>query len=142
MTDLTRFHESQRQDYKIALEEVKQGRKQSCWMWYIFPQIVGLGRNNFAHFYSIKTLQEAKDYLEDEVLGKRLIEISEELLKLETNDALKVFGYPDNLKLKSCMTLFSIANSKEEVFQKVLDKFFDGEKDELTIEILKNMNNM
>ena len=105
-------------------------------MWYIFPQIAGLGRSTTAQYFSIKNMQEAKDYLNDKVLGKRLVEISEALLGLETDDAQQVFGFPDCIKLRSCMTLFALADPGQEVFEKVLEKYFHGEKDPVTLKIL------
>lgn len=105
-------------------------------MWYIFPQIKGLGHSSTAQYYAIQNRAEAEAYLNHPVLSKRLLEISEELLKIESNDASKVFGYPDDLKLKSSMTLFSLI-SKKSVFKRVLDRFFDGEIDERTVELLK-----
>ena len=134
--DLTRFYEAQKYDYKTALQEIKNGRKCSCWMWYIFPQLAGLGRSSVAQYYSIADFQEAVDYMKDERLGGRLIEISNVLLELKSNDAAAVFGCPDNMKLKSSMTLFALAAPEQEVFQKVLDKFFHGERDSRTIQLL------
>lgn len=136
MPDLTRFYEAQKYDYPIALTEIKRGRKLSCWMWYIFPQIAGLGQSSTAQYFSISDLQEAKCYIQDEILGKHLTEISEALLELESNDAYAVFGCPDNLKLKSSMTLFAIAAPNHNVFQKVLNKFFQGERDERTMQLI------
>lgn len=135
--DLDRFLKAQQVFYKDALEEIRQGQKQSHWMWFIFPQIVGLGRSEIAQYYSIKNLQEAKDFLNDKLLGANLREISEALLKVESNDAEEVMGWPDDMKLKSSMTLFLEADSECEVFQKVLDKFFDGNNDQKTVEILE-----
>lgn len=134
---LDRFIKAQKAFYKEALEEIRQGQKQSHWMWFIFPQIIGLGRSETAQYYS-KNLQEAKDFLNNEVLGANLCEISEALLKVDSNDAREVMGWPDDMKLKSCMTLFLEADPQCEVFQKVLDKFFDGEKDQKTIDICYN----
>lgn len=135
---LERFVKAQEESYKIALNEVKNGRKKSHWMWYIFPQIIGLGRSSTAQYYAIKSREEAENYLKHPILSKHLIEISEELLKLDSNNARKIFGSPDNMKLKSSMTLF-LKISGDEVFKKVLDKFFNGDLDENTIEILKKM---
>ena|SRR5690348_10464888 len=134
--NLERFIEAQKTDYAIALSEVKQGRKQSHWMWYIFPQAMGLGYTSTSIHYSIKDLEEAKAYLAHPVLGKHLIEISNVLLQLETDDAYKVFGKTDTAKLKSSMTLFSLVPGADGVFQKVLDKFFKGRKDEKTLQLL------
>ena len=126
MSDLSRFLSAQEYDYETALAEIRKGRKCSCWMWYVFPQIQGLGTSSMSRYYAIKDLQEAVDYINHEVLGKRLIEITETLLQLESNDALAVMGWPDDKKLKSSMTLFSYAAPEIPVFQEVLEKFFDG----------------
>jgi uncharacterized protein (DUF1810 family) len=133
---LERFLDAQQNDYAVALSEIKQGRKQSHWMWYIFPQVLGLGYTSTSIHYAIKDLDEAKAYLDHPVLGKRLVEISSALLTLETNDAYKVFGAPDNAKLKSSMTLFSLVPGTDQVFQSVLNKFFNGKKDEKTLQLL------
>lgn len=136
--DLSRFIEAHEKDYQRALKEVKAGHKRTHWMWYIFPQIAGLGFSRTSQFYSISDLGEAKAYLQHEVLGAHMRELCEELLDLDTNDATEVFAYPDDMKLKSCMTLFKLADPEQKLFGAVLDKFFDGERDENTITILKN----
>jgi uncharacterized protein (DUF1810 family) len=105
-------------------------------MWYIFPQISGLGDSYMSRFFAIKSLDEARAFIEDEYLGGNLREISNALLTLENNDARYVMGLPDNRKLRSCMTLFLHATDDNEVFRAVLDKFFGGEEDEATLEIL------
>jgi len=133
---LKRFIDAQEKDYQTALAEVMKGRKQSHWMWYIFPQIQGLGFSSTSMFYAIKDRQEAEEFLEHPVLGSRLVRISNELLKLEAKDANKIFGSPDDLKLKSSMTLFSALPNSNPVFQLVLDKFFNGAKDNKTLAIL------
>ncbi len=134
---LEKFHKAQEKDYKTALREIQNGRKDSHWMWYIFPQLKGLGRSGMADYYGISNINEAKQYLADPVLGPRLLEISSALLEIDTNDAEKVMGYPDHLKLKSCMTLFAAADPHNEIFQKVLQKYFNGEKDQKTLWLLK-----
>lgn len=134
--DLERFLIAQQTYYRTALQEIKSGQKRSHWMWFIFPQIAGLGYSETAQYYAIKNLDEAKAYMEDDTLGRNLVEISEALLETESNDAEEVMGWPDNLKLKSSMTLFALAKPECEVFQKVLDKFFNGERDQKTVEIL------
>lgn len=134
--NLERFLDAQKNDYATALSEIKNGKKESHWMWYIFPQAMGLGYTSTSIHYSIKDLDEAKAYLDHPVLGKRLIEITNAALALETNDARQVFGSPDNLKLKSSMTLFSLVPDADKVFEKVLDKFFEGKKDEKTLQLL------
>ena len=135
---LNRFIDAHLRDYPNALSEIKIGRKQSHWMWYIFPQIAGLGTTEISNYYSIQDIEEAKAYMEEPLLRSHLLEISEALLELETNDANRVFGYPDDMKLKSSMTLFLEAFPQEKVFQKVLDKFFHGMKDQKTVNLLKN----
>ena len=137
---LERFYEAQKYSYEDALKEIKNGRKCSHWMWYIFPQITGLGMSGMSRYYSIGSLQEAKEYMEDKVLGSRLLEISGALLELETDDAYEVFGYPDNLKHKSSMTLFAAAAQEQEVFRKVLDKYFGGEQDTRTLQKLEQLS--
>ena len=135
---LERFVKAQEGSYEIALNEIRQGQKRSHWMWYIFPQIKGLGYSSTAQYYAIQDEKEAENYLNHPILSKRLMEISEELLKLDSNNASEVFGYPDDMKLKSSMTLFFLV-SEQEIFEKVLDKFFDGKIDRKTVEILKKM---
>ena len=133
---LQRFIDAQQSDYENALSEIKNGRKRSHWMWYIFPQIKGLGLSETSKFYAIKNISEAEEYVAHPVLGKRLIDISNELLNLQTNDAKQVFGSPDDLKLKSSMTLFASLLKSNPVFESVLQKFFQGQKDEKTLHIL------
>ena len=134
--DLNRFIVAQERDYTVALQEIKAGYKRSHWMWYIFPQISGLGDSYMSRFFAIKSLDEARAFIEDEYLGGNLREISNALLTLENNDARYVMGLPDNRKLRSCMTLFLHATDDNEVFRAVLDKFFGGEEDDATLEIL------
>lgn len=134
--DLSRFINAQVSSYETALAEVKNGLKVSHWMWYIFPQISGLGHSSTARYYAIKDLGEARAYMADPVLGPRLIEISSELLKLKTNSASGVFGPIDDLKLRSCMTLFKEASPECDVFSKVLDKFYRGSADSMTLSII------
>jgi uncharacterized protein (DUF1810 family) len=135
-TNLARFIDAQKSDYATALSEIKNGKKRSHWMWYIFPQIAGLGFSETSKFYSLKSLREAQEYLKHPVLGPRLIEISNALLDLKSNDAHSVFGFPDDQKLRSSMTLFSGLPDTNPVFQAVLDKIFNGVKDAKTLEIL------
>lgn len=137
-TDLNRFIDAQEKIYHEALNEIKSGRKSSHWMWFIFPQIEGLGFSSTSKFYGIKNLDEAKEYLKHELLGTRLKEISSELLKLKETDAKKIFGSPDHLKLKSCMTLFSLVDEDtNSIFKEVLKKFFRGDVDTKTIQLIK-----
>ena len=133
---LDRFLDAQRGDYAAALAEVRRGRKTSHWMWYIFPQIAGLGQSSTARYYSIRDLEEAREYYAHPVLGPRLREISGVLLELRGSDPVAVFGGIDSMKLKSSMTLFAVAAPDDPVFQQVLDKYYGGEQDVLTLRIL------
>jgi uncharacterized protein (DUF1810 family) len=135
--DLNRFVLAQEKQYEIALFEIKNGKKQSHWMWYIFPQLAGLGRSGTAMLYGIKNLEEATSYLQHSLLGKRLEEISNVLLQLPGNNAHSVFGSPDDLKLRSCMTLFSEVPGASAVFENVINKFFQGIKDPMTLGLLR-----
>jgi len=134
--NLQRFLDAQQSSYQTALTEIKNGRKRSHWMWYIFPQIQGLGFSETSRFYAIKNISEAEEYLKHPILGSRLIEICNAVLGLESNNANKIFGSPDDLKLKSSMTLFAALNHTDPVFQLVLDKFFNGTKDNATLRII------
>ena len=128
MDTIERFVKAQESDYACALQEIKNGRKRSHWMWYVFPQFKGLGFSETSKYYSIKNVDEAKSYLNHPILGERLKLITKELLALNENNANKVFGSPDDLKLKSSMTLFAaIDESQEHIFQAELDKFFNGQ---------------
>lgn len=135
--NLKRFRDAQERDYDTALAEISNGRKRSHWMWYIFPQVKGLGFSETSRYYGVDGLGEAEAYLNDPVLGKRLLEISEALLTLQTNNASQVFGSPDDMKLRSSMTLFASVKGAPPVFQKVLDKFYKGAKDPQTLGFLK-----
>lgn len=134
--EISRFIKAHQSDYRRALSEIKNGKKVSHWMWYIFPQIKGLGRSSISEYYGIQDLNEAKAYLADPILGKHLIEICEVLLSLDTNDATEVMGRPDDRKLKSSMTLFDAATESLDVFQMVLDKYYQGKKDYRTLRML------
>lgn len=137
MLNIERFTIAQEYCYDRAFDEVREGRKQTCWMWFIFPQILGLGESDTSLYYSITDVGEAKLYLEHEVLGPRLVEITRELLGLETDDPVEVFGELDSLKLNSCMTLFDYVSDDETVFSDVINKFYDGKKDEKTLQLIK-----
>ena len=137
--NLERFILAQQRDYATAYAELSRGHKESHWSWWIIPQIVGLGSTSTSYNYAIKSLDEAVAFLAHPYLGKNIREISKVLLGLESNDATAIMGYPDDLKLRSCMTLFAEAEPNEEIFQKVLDKFFDGKKDGRTLAILKTL---
>ncbi len=134
--DLKRFLDAQQRDYAIAFAEISAGRKRSHWMWYIFPQVKGLGFSSTSQLYGINGLKEADAYLRHPVLGPRLITICRALLYLKVNDANLVFGSPDDLKLKSSMTLFAAVPDSDLVFQEVLDKFFKGKSDSHTLTLL------
>jgi uncharacterized protein (DUF1810 family) len=134
--DLNRFVEAQTGIYEQALAELKRGQKESHWMWFIFPQIDGLGRSSTARFYAIKSAAEAKAYLDHPALGKRLIECSSALLPRKGKSASDIFGFPDDLKLKSSMTLFARVAESDSVFSRVLDAYFGGDLDQRTIEIV------
>jgi len=135
--DLQRFIKPHNQDFQTAFGEIKRGKKTSHWMWYIFPQIKELGFSETAKYYGIESLEEATEFLLHPQLGQNLVTITSELLKLGSNNATSIFGTPDDMKLRSSMTLFSLVSPANPIFQQVLDKFFDGKKDEQTIELLK-----
>ena len=136
MHDLERFIQAQAYNYGDALQEIRNGRKQSCWMWYVFPQIKGLGRSSMAKTYELENLEEAREYLAHPLLKSRLQEICEAALETESDNAMVVFGVPDNMKLCSSMTLFEKADPENPIYAKILDKFFDGKRDKLTLQIL------
>ena len=133
---MERFLKAQEYVYNNALTEIKNGRKDSHWMWYIFPQLKGLGLSQMSLKYGILNLKEAKEYINHPILGPRLIEISKAVLDSNVATANELFGYVDAMKLKSSMYLFSIAAPNISVFQDVLDKYFNGEIDELTRRLL------
>jgi uncharacterized protein (DUF1810 family) len=134
---LNRFLEAQASSYEQALSEIKSGRKRSHWMWFIFPQLQGLGYSETARFYAIEDLQEAQLYLQHPVLGARLIEISKVMLALEGKTANHILSSPDDLKLRSSMTLFAAVPGADPVFKAVLDKYYNGEADEKTLQLLR-----
>ena len=135
-TNLKRFIDAQENSYASALTELNNGRKTGHWMWYIFPQVQGLGFSETSRYYGINNLQEAKDYLNHPILGSRLIEICKVLLALKSSDATRIFGTPDDLKLKSSMTLFASIPDADPVFQQVLQKFYAGSTDTKTLRII------
>lgn len=138
--DLQRFLDAQACDYEEALAEIRAGRKRSHWIWYIFPQLVGLGNSRKCDFYGIRGLGEATAYLAHPVLRDRLVEISRALLSLDTNDPVAVLGSMgriDAKKLRACMTLFSSVEGANPVFGEVLDKYYAGVPDPRTIEMLR-----
>jgi len=132
---LCRFTSAQQGMYEDILEELRRGRKQTHWMWFVFPQIDGLGSSAMAKRYAIKSLAEARQYLAHPLLGTRLKECSEALLAVEGKSITEVLGYPDDIKLKSSMTLFAGIDQPGSVFARVLEKYFHGERDSRTIEL-------
>ena len=139
---IDRFLKAQENTYDEALSEIREGHKRSHWIWFIFPQIQGLGFSAISQEYAIKDLEEAREYLNNPLLKARLLEISKVLIDLPEFDPTKVMGYPDDLKLCSSMTLFHVADPEEPVFKLVLDKYFDGKIDKNTIRILENQEQM
>ena len=138
--NLNRFISAQEEVYDRVVKELKNGSKRSHWMWYIFPQLDGLAQSTTSKYYAIKSREEAVAYLNHPVLGSRLNECANMVLDVEEKTVLQIFGYPDNLKLKSSMTLFSEV-ATDSVFARVLDKYFQGERDSKTLELLKeNIN--
>ena len=135
-SDLDKFVTAQARDYAGALEEMKKGRKQGHWIWYVFPQITGLGMSSTSMQYAIEDLEQANRYFQHPALGKRLIETANAVLAVEGKTANQIMGTPDDLKLRSSMTLFSVVKNADPVFQAVLDKYFDGEPDQKTVAIL------
>lgn len=134
---LNRFLKAQESMYGTALEEMKNGKKESHWIWYIFPQLRGLGYSPKAYTYGINGLEEAKAYLEHPVLSARLIEITEALLAHKGENIEDIIGNIDALKLRSSMTLFALLSENNSVFHQVLDCFYDGDMDELTLKLAK-----
>lgn len=133
--NVSRFTEAQENTYSDALSEIRNGRKRTHWMWFIFPQIKGLGNTQMSIKYSMNDINEAIFYINHPILGNRLKEITGELLKIKDKSALDIFGSPDDKKLKSCMTLFSIV-SQDSIFRQVLSQFFNSEKDGKTLDII------
>lgn len=134
--DLTRFVKAQKQFFETALMELRQGKKQSHWMWFIFPQLKGLGGSETAQYYGIKNIEEAQAYMTNEYLQQNMFQICQVLVESKENNALKIFGSPDHMKLKSSMTLFEQACPNFDIFGKVIEKFFNGERDEKTIQLI------
>ncbi|MRR53395.1 MAG: DUF1810 domain-containing protein [Deltaproteobacteria bacterium] len=138
--DLNRFKNAQERVYGSVVAELRSGQKSSHWMWFIFPQIAGLGRSSTAQHYAIKSVAEARAYLKDPVLGARLLECTEILEGLAGRSASAIFGYPDDLKLRSSMTLFaSVTEDPDSLFDRILEKYFVGEPDERTLALLEDL---
>jgi uncharacterized protein (DUF1810 family) len=138
--DLSRFLSAQEGVYERALAELKGGQKRTHWMWYIFPQLDGLGFSPTAKRYSIKSIEEAQQYLNHPVLGKRLLKCTEAVLALKGGSVSEIFGYPDDMKFKSSMTLFEQVTGPGSVFSSALDRYCHGERDTSTLRLLKKSN--
>ena len=136
MLDEGRFLRAQATDYETALQEIRAGRKSSHWIWYIFPQLRGLGRSDMANYFGLESLEDAKVYLAHPVLGARLREITGALQALETRNPLLVMGSPDHLKLCSCMPLFALCEEEDSLFAQVLREWYGDQWDEGTLRIL------
>ena len=134
--DLSRFVRAQEHNYEQALAEIRSGRKRSHWMWYVFPQFDGLGFSAMSRRYAIKSVEEARAYLGHPVLGPRLMECVEAALAVEGRSALDIFGSPDDMKLRSCATLFERVTSAGSAFGQLIDKYFRGERDSATLRLL------
>jgi uncharacterized protein (DUF1810 family) len=134
--NLKRFLEAQAINYDDALAELKAGEKRSHWMWYIFPQYKGLGMSRMSQQYAIQSLDEARAYLEHPTLGDRLLNCSETVLKIRDRSAYDIFGSPDDVKLRSCATLFAVVSPPDSLFIQILDRFYNGEKDRQTLQLL------
>lgn len=134
--NLKRFLGAQATIYEKALAELKAGQKRSHWMWYIFPQYKGLGFSSMSQKYAIKSLDEARAYLNHPILGDRLLECTTTVLGITGRSAHQIFGSPDDLKLRSCATLFAIVSPADSLFVQLLDRFYDGQKDTKTLQLL------
>jgi uncharacterized protein (DUF1810 family) len=134
--DLKRFADAQSTEYDDALAELRAGRKRGHWIWFIFPQLKGLGRSAASEYYGIGSVEEARAYLRHPVLGTRLKECTEMVNRIEGSTVEEIFGFPDNLKFRSSMTLFARAAEDGSPFETALEKYFDGEPDAKTIELL------
>ena len=134
--DLQRFVDAQEHVYERALSEIKSGQKRSHWMWFIFPQVEGLGASSMSRRYAIRSAPEAKAYLAHPLLGPRLLESAEAALAVQTSSALELFGSPDDMKLRSCATLFASVSSEDSVFNQLINKYFDGKPDDRTLQLI------
>ncbi|TKB92167.1 MAG: DUF1810 domain-containing protein [Nitrospira sp.] len=134
--NLHRFLDAQAPTYNTVLDELQAGRKGSHWIWFIFPEITGLGHSGTAQQFAIGSLDEAKAYLKHPVLGPRLHECTQLVLDVTGRSAEEIFGYPDDLKFRSCMTLFLTAATNNTIFNNALLKYFDGKPDQLTLDLL------
>jgi uncharacterized protein (DUF1810 family) len=137
---LSRFVLAQQDDYEQALSEIRSGQKRSHWMWYIFPQIDGLAFSSTSRHFAIKSLDEARAYLDHPILGPRLVECAEAVLLVKDRSATQIFGSPDDLKLRSCATLFASVSPPGSVFERLLEKYYRGERDGKTLQLLAVRN--
>ena len=133
--NLNRFVHAQEDTYEQALAEMRSGMKRTHWMWYIFPQLDGLAFSATSKHYSIKSIEEAKAYLDHPLLGPRLLECAEAVLHIEGRAAREIFGSPDDMKLRSCATLFACVSSELSVFSQLINKYFDGKPDDRTLQL-------
>jgi len=140
--DLGRFTRAQEGTYDTALAELRSGQKRTHWMWYIFPQIDGLGHSAASKYYAIKSLEEARQYLNHSVLGPRLLECTEAILATEGRSVAEIFGHPDDRKFLSSMTLFACVTDTRSVFVRALDKYFLGRRDLRTLHLLEELGRM
>lgn len=141
MYDIDRFIKMQELYYEVALSEIKDGYKRTHWIWYIFPQLKGLGQSYNSEYYGLDSVDEVIEYMRNPYLRNNMIEICNELYKLD--DSIEnIFGYPDYLKLNSCMTLFEYSIQGEKIFGKIIDKFYNGKRDSVTLEMLERNNNV
>jgi uncharacterized protein (DUF1810 family) len=136
--NLGRFLKAQETEYGNALSELRAGRKRTHWMWYIFPQVDGLAFSSTSRHYAIKNLEEARAYLNHPVLGSRLVECAEAVLAVQGRSAAEILGYPDDLKLCSSATLFASVSPSGSVFERILEKYYQGERDDKTLQLLAN----
>jgi uncharacterized protein (DUF1810 family) len=134
---LGRFLEAQELDYDRALAEIRSGRKRTHWMWYVFPQFAGLGVSPLSRKYAIRSLSEAKAYLTHPILGPRLIECAQAALGVQGRSSTDIFGTPDDLKLRSCATLFEMVSPPGSVFERLLEKYYNGVRDALTLDAVR-----
>jgi uncharacterized protein (DUF1810 family) len=138
--DLNRFVDAQSVDYPVALAELRAGQKRTHWIWYIFPQIAGLGHSPMSERYAIRSEGEARAYLAHPVLGPRLVECAEAVLGVEGRSAHEIMGSPDDLKLRSCATLFAYISSEGSVFHRILEHYYEDERDQRTIDRLHSVS--
>lgn len=134
--NLARFVDAQEDVFDVALAELRRGHKRTHWMWFIFPQVEGLGNSATSRKYAIRSLDEARAYLSHPALGRRLLECCRAILSVEGRSASEIMGYPDDLKLRSSMTLFALADDSHPEFRRVIDRYFQGQSDQRTLELL------